>query len=258
MEKVNRHWGLRAARSIVLSLIAVCFLVGSISFQSQAQHSYSKTFPATRNIRLQLNNWSGSVVVETWNRDEVKISAKLESNSTHFTPEMNGDSLVIDVGRDNRTREDIGNINFTIRVPVNSNVDLETRRGNITVRDIQGALVRARISLEGDIDLTGIRSTQVMAENTVGNITFDGELLAGGTYRFSTAQGDISIILPASSRFKVVATAPLTKSIDMGSFMNRGLNLSDGRRVTGAVGEGDGQALLTVTNYRGTIKFFRR
>lgn len=221
-----------------------------------AQHKVSRTYPARKNIRLQLANWSGSVTVEGWNRSEIRVSARMESLA-RFAPEMTDDALIIDIVRDNRGRADIPDINFVVQVPINSTVDIETRKGDITVRDVQGPSVHAHVSLEGDIQLTGIRSSSVMAENIIGNIFFDGELSAGGEYMFKTVQGDISIRIPESSGFRLNATAPFTKSISLGMFENRGLNsVGEGRKVVGTVG--DGRTAVTVVNQRGSISFLRR
>jgi hypothetical protein len=164
---------------------------------------------------------------------------------------------LIDVAGDNRGRGDVGDVNFTISVPVNSTVDIQTKRGNITIDRVEGALVHARIALSGDINLTAIRATEVYAENSMGDILFDGELRAGGTYSFKTMQGSINLNIPADSQFRIDATAPLTRYIDLGAFSNRGANtISDGRKCVGNIG--DPRASLTIWNQRGGIAFIRR
>jgi DUF4097 and DUF4098 domain-containing protein YvlB len=161
------------------------------------------------------------------------------------------------VVRDNRGREDAGEVSFRIMVPVNSTVDIETRRGNITVRGVQGSMVRAHIYTSGDIELTGIRASRVIADNTSGDIFFDGELMGGGEYQFKTYRGNINIRIPSDSEFRLVATAQASRSIALGSFNTAGLSFyGDGRKVTGAVG--GGRASLTVTNFQGAISFIRR
>jgi hypothetical protein len=180
----------------------------------------------------------------------------MDSPAARFNPEQSEDALVINVVNDNRGRGDFGDVNFQIWVPYSSTVEIVTRRGNIIVRDVGGTRVRAR-SFEGDIELTGIRAASVMAENTMGNITYDGEITSGGEYVFQSTQGDISISLPANAAFRLVATAPMTRNIALGPFPSGGLSfIGEGRKVVGNIGEGGGS--LTVTNLRGSIKFFRR
>jgi DUF4097 and DUF4098 domain-containing protein YvlB len=166
-------------------------------------------------------------------------------------------TIVINVVRDNQGKYELGSVNFLIRVPFSTMVDIETRIGNLSVSNINSGLVRAHISSEGDITLSNIYSTAVSAENVTGNIFFDGELAAGGNYRFSSMKGDINLRIPFGSSFRFVATAPSTRNISLGAFSNGANSLQgDGRRIVGRFG--DGSATLTVTNQRGSITFLRR
>jgi DUF4097 and DUF4098 domain-containing protein YvlB len=164
--------------------------------------------------------------------------------------------LIIDVMSDNRGRADIGDVNFKLQVPIDSSVDLETRMGQINVSNIRGGSVRAHVSSEGDITLTGIIASQVVAQNTIGNIFFDGEFSRGGTYEFKSTKGDITIRIPGDSAFKLVASSP-TRKIVLGEFWNNNFkNLGDGRRFVGDVG--DGRSSVSVTNFSGSITFMRK
>jgi hypothetical protein len=223
---------------------------------ARAQQHVSKRYPAGKNVRVELKNISGTITVESWNRDEIKLSAELESPKANLSPRQSRDELIVDVLGDNRGRGDIGNINFRLQVPVNSSVDLETKRGNITVTNIHGGLVRAHVSSEGDIELTGISATQVFAQNTIGDIFFDGEFSRGGTYQFQSGRGNINIRIPADSAFNLVAAAP-NRKIALGEFWNNGFkNMGDGRKYVGDVV--DGRSKVIVTNFQGSITFIRR
>jgi DUF4097 and DUF4098 domain-containing protein YvlB len=164
---------------------------------------------------------------------------------------------VINLLKDNAGRGDIGNVNFIIRVPYYTAVSIETLMGNLSVSNIRSALVRAHISSEGDITLTNISATDVAAENVTGDIFFDGEIKSGGYYRFTSMKGAINIRIPFQSGFKLMATAPSTRSISLGEFNGGQMRaLGDGRRVVGQ--NGDGGASIQVTNQRGTISFMPR
>jgi hypothetical protein len=222
-----------------------------------AQRRFSKTYPAGDSVRLDLLNRTGTVTVEGWNRSEITISASLEAPAAIIQPQSLSGRIVINVVKDNEGRGDVGNVNFIIRVPYYTNVDIETRIGNLSVSNIRSSLVRAHVSAEGDITLTNISATWVAGENLSGDIFFDGELQAGGVYRFSSMQGNINLRIPLPSSFKLVATAPSTRSINLGYFSGNGMRaVGDGRRIVGQAG--DGSASIQVTNQRGTIAFIRR
>jgi len=244
----------RARAGVYLFLVGSLILVGAAS--GLAQQRMTRHYPAGKNVRLELRNLSGTITVETWNRDEIKLTATLESPSARLAPRQTESGVTVDVVGDNRGRSDVGDVNFNISVPASSSVDLETKRGNITVSNIQGGLVRAHVSSEGDIILSGISAARVFASNTMGDIFFDGRFASSGTYEFKSSQGNITLRIPADSAFSLVAWTP-TKQLAMGPFWNASMkSVGDGRKVTGDVG--DAQAKVSVTNFRGNISFLRR
>jgi hypothetical protein len=221
-----------------------------------AQKRVSREYPAQPNVRLHLHNRSGTVEVVAWDKNKVRVTATMESRSAKMSPEVSGDGVTIDVRRENR--DDVGDIDFKIQVPVDSTVDISTMSGNITIRNVRGQMVRASVSTAGDIELTGIRALTVVAENTIGNILFDAELLRGGIYELKSTEGDIQIRVAAESGFRLVAMAPRTRNIDLNGFVGRGQfeYFNEKRKVVGKVG--DGGATLSTTNGRGSIVFMPR
>jgi hypothetical protein len=221
-----------------------------------AQRRFARSYPAGQSVKIELLNRTGTVTVEGWNRPEINITADLESPAPRIEPHNLSGKIVINVLRDNQGRGDVGDANFTIRVPFNAEVDIETRIGNLRVSNVRSARVRAHISAEGDITLTNITALAVSAENTLGDIFFDGEIVNHGIYRFTSMKGTISVRIPFNSNFKVVATAPSTRYIQLGVCQGGMTPFGDGRRVIGKCG--DGSASLVVTNQRGNIAFYPR
>jgi Putative adhesin len=242
------------ARTRFLAVGALLALT-SLPFNVVAQQQLSRRYPAGKNVRIELRNISGTIVVESWNKSEIRLTATIESKKAQVLPRQTDESLVVDVMSDNRGRGDIGSINFKLQVPVNSSVDLETISGNINVTNIRSGLVRAHVSTEGDIELTNIVASQVIAQNITGNIFFDGELLGGGNYEFKSNKGDITIRIPVNSDFRFVASSP-ARRIAMNDFWNDSLKSHDGRKYEGYVG--GGHASLSIINYSGQITFMRR
>src|SRR5215510_2199471 len=242
------------ARARFLAVGALLALT-SMSFSVAAQQHLSRRYPAGQNVRIELKNISGTIVVESWNKNEIRLSATIESKGTNITPRQINESLVVDVMSDNRGRGDVGDINFKLQVPVNSSVDLETRRGNINVANIRSGLVRAYVSSEGDIELTNVSASHVIAQNVTGNIFFDGEFSTGGTYEFKSNKGDITIRIPGDSAFRLVAASPM-RGIAMNDCWNNNFKTQDGRKYVGDVG--DGRSSVSVTNFSGQITFLRR
>jgi hypothetical protein len=243
-------------KTTILLLLSVVFFFG-LRGEVFSQKKYSQRFAASRQVRVQLMNRTGTITVEGWDRPEVVVQASLEAPAAQISPQVVEGVIYINLVRDNQGRAEVGNVNFTVRVPYYSEVDIETRIGNLNVSNVSGGLVRAHISSEGDITLTNIGSSAVAAENVIGDIFYDGDIRSGGTYRFTSIRGNINIRIPFTSNFKLIATAPSTRQITLGPFANTSMNfLGDGRRVVGKLG--DGSATLSVTNQRGSISFIRR
>lgn len=235
------------------------FLLAGMAFSgvltSYAQQHIKKNYPTRNNVRVVLKNLSGTITVESWDRDQIKLSATLEAPAARITPRMSEDEFEIDVMGDNRGRGDIGNVNFKLQVPAGATVDLQTRQGDIHVSNINGDLVRAHVSLEGDIELTGISAKKVIAQNTMGLIFFDGQFTREGNYSFQSTQGNITIRIPQQSAFYLSASSQ-AKRITLGEFWTKDFkNMGDGRKYEGGV---RGQASVTVINFLGSITFMRR
>jgi len=252
----TRYHNLKKARA-VLSLFALAVLVLSFAAQASAQRTITKKYPAQRNVRFEMKNISGSITIEAWERNIIEVSATVYSPAAQFTPEQTEGCVGIDVVRDNRGRM-VGDINFRVRVPSNSTVNIETKRGNISISNIRGDMVRAHVSTSGDVELLGLRANQVIAESGIGNIVFDGEL-TGGTYTFKSLSGDINIRIPTNSSFSLVANGQ-AQSIDLNVFASPDLSfVGDGRKVYGNVNRGDGpRSSMVIFNQRGKISFLGR
>src|SRR6478752_4979084 len=185
-------------KTTILLLMSVVFFV-LFAGQIDGQKKFSKTYPAGDSVRLELVNKSGTVTVIGWNRPEINITATLEAPAAPVVPQSLSGKIVINLVRDNAGRGETGNVNFTIRVPYYTAVDIETMMGNLNVSNISSALVRAHVSSEGDITLTNISAAGVSADNITGDILFDGELRPSGFYRLSSMRGTISIRIPIPS-----------------------------------------------------------
>ena len=243
----------RKALLRALSSLCVGMFILSAGLCVFAQKTVTKRFPVKANSRLEVINVAGTVTVEGWNRDEVKMVAEMEAPYANLAPQQNGDTLSINVK--NQSRSDTGSINFKIWTPNNSTVDIETGQGNISIKDINGAMVRAHVWLSGDIELLNLSMQSVMASNTTGDIVFDGILGWGGKYEFKSTQGNINIRLPGDSAFTLNATSP-GRSINLGAFGGN-VNQTDPRKVYGQIGNGD-KTYLTVSNQKGRIAFIKR
>src|ERR1043166_10301723 len=115
-------------QSVKILSAALSILIVLAGFASAfAQQKVSRRFPAGKNVRFELKNVTGTITVETWDRDEIQVTAFMDSRKATFNPRVTEGGLVIDIAGDNRG-QNIGDINFKIQLPARSSVDLETHR----------------------------------------------------------------------------------------------------------------------------------
>src|SRR5437764_731804 len=92
----------RATRArACLSLATLAFLALTLAPAALAQRRFTREYPTQSNIRVQLLNRSGKIEVVAWDKNSVRVTATMESSSAKMTPEVTGDSVTIDVRRDN-------------------------------------------------------------------------------------------------------------------------------------------------------------
>lgn len=254
--KFFTHRG-RCKSALPSAFLPLLFVVAMSSMDVVAQKKITTVLPAGKSVKLQLVNREGTVTVEGWDKEQVQIVATVENTGTSIKPEVTQTAIVVNVVRNNQGKTGIGSVNFNVKVPTGSSVDIETMIGNLNIANVRGSLVRAVISAEGDITLTNILAGNVTALNRIGDIFFDGDFRSEGLYNFKSMSGNINLRVPLSSSFRFSATAPISRNISMGSFVTAATNtINDGQRIVGRFREG--AANLVVTNQRGTISFIAR
>lgn len=129
---------------------------------------------------------------------------------------------------------------------------LSSHSDDVHVRSASGPLEVQ--SLDGDLFLEGMRAPTVRAETQAGDVTFSGEIVAGGTYRFYLHDGDARLELPATlSSTLRVSTFHGTLESD---FPVRVSGFTSGRPFEFTVG--GGEAEIRVEVFDGEIRLVKR
>jgi hypothetical protein len=139
-------------------------------------------------------------------------------------------------------------------------VDLVGARGKIAVSSVNEAVRVAQAfgsvaaeAVNGDIHLIDVDSRDVEATTVNGEVVYDGRILDGGNYRFSTHSGDIALGLAESSNATVSVS---TFSGDFESaFAIQPRRAGKGRRFTFALG--NGSAKIDLESFQGSIELLR-
>jgi DUF4097 and DUF4098 domain-containing protein YvlB len=137
---------------------------------------------------------------------------------------------------------------------------LSTINGVIEARDlrpIDGSDFLKIKTVSGDILLDRIGPPHVEAQTISGELRLIGPLARGGSYNFTTTNGDVTLLIPAASSFKlsakisesgeIITQFPLTYK---GS--TTPVNPLQGGRLLGTYGSGD--ATITLVSFSGTLQ----
>ncbi|HPA86984.1 MAG TPA: hypothetical protein PK106_04260 [Bacteroidales bacterium] len=68
-------------RIFIVTGLLVCFLAETSAQESIGKRNYSRTLPAGREIRLEVNNRYGNIRIDNWDSDSVMISATVEATA---------------------------------------------------------------------------------------------------------------------------------------------------------------------------------
>ena len=130
-------------------------------------------------------------------------------------------------------------------------VNLSSVNEGIKISDSTGDITAE--SINGPITMTGMRANSVDAATTNGDITYDGALVNGGHYQFTTHNGDLLLGVPETS------SALFTVRTYNGEFKTdlplEGASREDfrrGKHVTMTLGKGS--ADVSLESFGGTIR----
>jgi DUF4097 and DUF4098 domain-containing protein YvlB len=245
---------------LLLSAGAIC-----AARQQPAEESFDRTVPLPSGGAFSISNVNGSIEIEGWNRDEVRISAR---KITSGPPESLGQvGITLNVARDSVSvathyPEGSGvevNVEFRVRVPARVRLaSVTTVNGSVTVHDVSGAgllsTVNGNVTLARGAGLFSARATN-------GNIALELLSLAGGldsvrrsgrrvSLSAQTVNGSVVLALPSETGAELEAR---TQNGDFSSELPLLAHTSAaGRVIRGRVG--DGGPLLELRTVNGAIR----
>lgn len=202
---------------------------------------------------------NGGIQVEGWNRDAVEVRAKVWANarSEERAREL-ADEVVVDL-RDGRLyadgpetgRGEGWGVSWEVRVPRDTDLNLETRNGGIGVAHVSGRIdVRA---VNGGVHLTGVGG-DVVGRTTNGglHVELDGRRWDGEGLDVQTTNGGVTLRVPSDYSARL-ETGTVNGGIDIDfPVMVQG---RIGRRLAATLGEGGPTVRATTTN--GGVRIIR-
>jgi hypothetical protein len=165
-------------------------------------------------------------------------------------------------------------------------VDVNTLGGEITIADSHGAIklhsiggaidvqdvkpnapedVLEAVNVGGDITLAQVSHRQVRVVTVAGDVTFKSALARGSRYSFQSVSGDLSLMLPPDSSFRLSATIQDEPDSDFAiRYSSRDEPPADSnsnyrptpRKFEGTYGTGD--ALISFSSFNGSVQLRKK
>jgi len=227
---------------------------------------FDKTYPLNSNGRVSLSNVNGSVVVEAWDRNEVKVEyTKIASTKERLAEvevriDSRAERLDVETDYDNwRSRNgDDGKRNgklqveFRLMVPRTAFLnEIETVNGSVTVSNFTNFTKISAVN--GSVTGTNLRGT-VNLETVNGEVIADFDRLeSGNRITLSTVNGRVNLTIPSDTNATINAdTLNGNISNDIGLPVRKGKYI--GRDLYGRIGTGDARIKLDSVNGGLTIR----
>lgn len=218
-----------------------------------------QSYPLNANGRVSVSNINGSIVVEAWDRNEVKLEAVKTADSRETLSEV---ELQIDArpesfsvetdysdwkNRDGQRWKDKKlRVDFHLMVPRGANLnEIESVNGSITLSNFTNYTKASAVN--GGVKAMNLRGTAILSTvNGTTEADFDG-VQPSSKISLSTVNGSVNLLVPSDVNATVKAdTVNGSINNDFGLPIRKGEYV--GRDLYGKIGSGEAQIKLESVN----------
>ncbi|MBS1812476.1 MAG: DUF4097 family beta strand repeat protein [Acidobacteria bacterium] len=188
----------RTVSSNAILMSACLLLLVGLSGNASAQ-DFNKSFKVLPDSgSLEIKTKMGSVTVVPAVGNTIQITARQGGNTINAMQPTPQGKVSVEVTTDTA-------VDLVISVPASTALDVLCVKCGVIVKGLRGPVKVSNV--ENDIQLTGIRSSQVEARSMSGNVYYSGEIMPRGNYFLKSFSGRVDVDLPAGAKFKLEATS---------------------------------------------------
>ena len=255
-----------------------------------------KHFAVQSKPKITVRNSSGRIQVKAWTRNEVLVAWTNASGKSVVETEQAGNRVEVAAqGNEDGNSADVSKTDFEITVPVESELNVRTDSGNVTVdsvhgdmtfdtvganlqlsdvngymvvKTIDGSLVCNRCSgkleansISGNVQMIQPSLDSLRVQTSSGNILFDGSFSSRGIYIMKNFSGTIEVHFSSSDSFDLAANSLKGDVINQASFKpdTHGAPHPASKWGHGFFGTmNEGHAKVELSSFSGTIKILKR
>lgn len=249
-----------------ISLLAAVGAVTGCDYEHSVAHAkndktttITRTWPAAEIKNLRVSEVDGGILVEAADTTEIQLVAEVKGRDLELKPEkenqglfetsLDGDTLRI--GRRERKNRKFNffwnrdriRIHYTLKVPANVSLDVNTVNGRIATRGMEGATEATSVNGTIDVEVAGINELEATTVNGRVKARFTKEFHGA---KFRTVNGGVKAYLPQSASFTVDLAQV---NGDFEAAFPLSIHSHPGRRrVSGEVNGGQHELKITTVN----------
>ena len=291
---------MKGRASLVVSLrvagMGLLTVLAGVSVHAQGRR-FERHFTVQGKPVVTVQNAMGRIQVRAWDKQEVMILGQRGSTNVEVDTEQVGNRIEIATRvLSANTNPDALRADYDISVPAESELQVRSDSGNVTVdsvhgdmsfdtvaadlalQDVEGYLVVKSIggsttctrcsgrldatSISGDFKLLQPTMDNVRVQTSSGNILFDGGFMNRGIYVLKNYSGTIEVRFSSTDSFDVRATSLY------GNVINQAPVVPDRHSMPAPRSTGlakslfgtmnDGRAKVELSSFNGTIKISKR
>ena len=257
-----------------------------------AAQTIKQNFPTSANPSFLIHNHTGNITIEGWSQDEITVQGEPASDQMEVII-MGGEQKVSIQAHPKHegVSPKEARVDFEIHVPRQSSVRVESERGDIVVRNLDGSLaiegvstavtlsqMKGRItvrtvdgpiqiqsaagninidSISGDLKFVAVSGSELVANTNTGAIRYEGDFGSNGTYVLNNYSSPIDIFASAKASFDLTARAVMGQIESNLSFHptplgNAFRRLSPNQFLQGRFNTGE--STVRITTYSGIIR----
>lgn len=244
----------------VASVASLCVLFNTAAF-ADIEDKLEQSFDVDKTASLRLNNINGSVEINTWSKDVIKVSAVViadsQSDRDNIKVEMQQTSRGVNVethydkNQSNRNHSTSGKVEYVVTVPSYTELSaIELVNGSLLIDGVKGE-IKAEL-VNGSIKAKGVENNGEFS-SVNGSIKVHYSELATtlDEIDIETVNGSIKLYVPDSISATVNAdTMHGSIKTDFGLAVEK--NFFSGRHLSGNIGNGD--VKITMESVNGSVK----
>lgn len=256
----------RTRRIPITCAAALALLAAAPALAVEVEERFDEIYELAPGGSVAVANVNGAVVVEGWDRDEVRVVAvkKAKAASRDRARELlerlevrvdhRPDRIEIDTRRPESSsgffgwlfgNESHGHVSYTLSVPRRSDVEVDTVNGKVHVRDLEGHVEAD--TTNGGIEVEDVRGS-VDAGTTNGGIrVLLADVSGDRSMRFSTTNGGIHLTLPRDVRATLEASTT-NGGIDLENLPAADVRSHGRRHLRASINGGGSKIELSTTN----------